>query len=134
MSTKSPVFEIPIPSTESVTDATLDVSGCAPILRFDYYRDGVAHRCGIRFNKALATRTRTERCCTAWHVEVAYDTLVEVSESSWVTELRDEMSDRWKDEQEMHHYMIYLDSAGCFEAIAESYEVLPEEEGSWAKK
>jgi hypothetical protein len=32
----------------------------------------------------------------------------------------------------MHHFMIYLDSAGCFEVIAESWEVLPEEPGAWA--
>jgi hypothetical protein len=134
MFTKSPVFLIPIPSTESVTDPTLDVFGCAPVLRIDYYRDGVAHRSGIQFNKALATRTRTERCCTAWHVESAYDTLVEVLDSPWVVELRDDIANRWKNAQQMHHYMIYLDSAGCFEVVSESYEVLPEGVGSWARK
>lgn len=133
MSIKMPVYEIPMPSTESVTDAMLNVFGAAPVIRFDYYRDGVPNRSGIRFHQALAARTRTERCCTAWHIEGAYDTLVEVEESSWIAELRNDLADRWKDEQEMHHYMIYLDSAGCFEVIAESYEVLPEEEGSWAK-
>ena len=134
MSVKTPLYEIPMPSTDSVTDATLEVVGAAPILRYDYYRDEAPYKSGIRFNKSLATRTRTERCCTAWHIEGAYDTLVEVAESSWVAELRNDIPDRWKDEQEMHHYMIYLDSAGCFETIAESYEVLPEEEGSWADR
>jgi hypothetical protein len=27
---------------------------------------------------------------------------------------------------EMHHYMLYLDSAGCFEAVAASWSLLPE--------
>ena len=30
----------------------------------------------------------------------------------------------------MHHYMIYLDSAGCFEFIAESWEAIQDEAGA----
>jgi hypothetical protein len=33
----------------------------------------------------------------------------------------------WRDKWEMHHYMIYLDSAGCFEVIAESWQSLTDE-------
>jgi len=54
--------------------------------------------------------------------------LVEVEASSWVQEMRADTDKQWRDKWEMHHYMIYLDSVGCFEAIAESWVALPEEE------
>lgn len=131
MQNKIPLFQIPEPSTASATDAKLcdEVGGI--VLRYDYYRDGIAFRSGIRFVKALATRTRAERCCTTWHIENAYDFLIEVTESPWVEELRRHTAPHWRHDQEMHHYMIYLDSVGCFEVVSESYEALSEEVGSW---
>lgn len=128
MDTKTPLFRLPEPSTASITDARL----CGPVLYFDYDRNGTAYRSGIRFNRVLATRTRAERCCKAWHIE-AYDTLVEVEGSAWVEEMRADTNERWRNEWETHHYMIYLDSAGSFEVIAASWDILPEEVGSWPK-
>jgi hypothetical protein len=122
MSSKKPLYSVPVPSTEFESGGAYL---CDHVIRFEYYRTGVLYRSGFRFNAMAAARTRAERCCTVWHIEGAYDTLVQVEDSSWVDEIRDQ----W----EMRHYMIYLDSAGCFEVIAASWEVLPEEEGSWAK-
>lgn len=129
MTAMKPLYEIPLPSTDFEGDATI----CGPVLRFQYYRDGKPYWSGIRFNRVLATRTRAERCCTSWHIRGAYDTLVEVEDSQWVDEMRADTAERWRDEWETHHYLIYLDSAGCFEVIAASWEVLPEEQGLWAK-
>jgi hypothetical protein len=131
VSSKAPLYRISMPSTEFSADASLCVSGGFPTLRFDYCRGGVAYRSGIRFKRVLATRTRSERCCTAWHIEDAYDTLVEVSDSPWAHEIQEDMPPRWRGEQSIHHYMIYLDSAGCFELLAESWEMIPEENGTW---
>jgi len=128
MSSKKPLYQIPLPSTEFE-----DVSLCGPVLRFQYRRDGMPYRSGIRFNRTAANRTRAERCCTAWHVEGAYDILVEVEGSQWVEEIRADTQEMWRNKWEMHHYMIYLDSAGCFEVIAESWEVLTEESGTGSK-
>src|SRR5579864_4322433 len=124
---KKPLYEVPVASTEFEGDATL----CHDILRFQYYRGDVLHRSAILFKRVAATRTRAERCCTEWHIEGAYDTLVEVEDSSWVDEIRADTDEHWRYKWEMHHYMIYVDSAGCFELIAESWEALPEEAGSW---
>lgn len=76
-------------------------------------------------------RKRAERCATAWHIEEAYDTLVEVEDSSWAEEIRADTSAHLRDAQKYKHYLIYLDSAGAFEVIADSWAALPEEEGSW---
>ena len=32
--------------------------------------------------------------------------------------------------EQSSHYMIYFDGLGCYEVIAESWEALPEKEGS----
>jgi hypothetical protein len=129
MGSKKSLYQIPLPSTEFEGG----VSFCGHFLRFQYRRDGAPYHSGIRFNKTASSRTRAERCCTAWHVEGGYDTLVEVEGSTWVEEIRGDTQAMWRDKWEMHHYMIYLDSAGCFEVIAESWEVLPEESGAWPK-
>lgn len=127
MSFKKPLHTVPVPSTDFVEPAYWDGKGISPAIRFAYDIDGMEHRSGIAFSRVAAMRERAERCCTAWHIESAYDTLVEVEGSSWVEEIRADTSERWRDKWEMHHYMIYLDSPGCFEVIAESWSALPEE-------
>ena len=122
MASKKPLYTVPVPSTSFTTHAYYD--GQTEAIRFGYGKDGAKREGGIKFNKVLAVRTRSERCCTAWHIDGAYDTLAEVEGSSWVGELRADTQEQWRDKWAMHHYMIYLDSVGCFEIIADSWEVL----------
>jgi hypothetical protein len=127
VNSKKPLYQIPVPSTQLEGDTDF----CRGFLRFQYYRNGVLYRSGIRFNRVSATRTLAERCCTAWHIEGAYDTLVEIERSPWLEDISSNTQKMWRDKWEMHHFMIYLDSAGCFETIADSWEILQEEQGSW---
>jgi hypothetical protein len=123
-SDKRPLHTIPVPSTSFTKEAYFDGQGLSPKIRFAYKSGDVVHEAGIKFNRVLGVRIRAERACTAWHIEGAYDTLVEVQDSPWVEELRRDTTKQWKDKWETHHYMIYLDSAGCFEVIAESWAVV----------
>ncbi len=127
MNTKVALYTIPVPSTSLTTEAYLD--GRTPAIRFGYREGGVERRGGIKFSGVAAMRKRAERACTAWHVEGAYDTLVEVEGSSWVDEVRADTQEQWRNKWAMHHYMIYLDSAGCFEFIAESWAAIEGEDG-----
>lgn len=131
MDNKVSLFETPVPSTCFLTDAAFYFWKEPLTLRYEYDRDGTTWHSGIRFKRVLATRTRAERCCTAWHIEGTYDTLVEIKGSEWLDELQRDIPARYRGEQETHHYMIYLDSAGCFEVVAASWEVIREERGSW---
>lgn len=124
MSSKKPLYTITVPSTSFTTEAYFDGQGISPAIRFGYEKDGVMHQGEIKFSKVLAVRTRAERCCKAWHIEEVYDTLVEVKSSLWVEEMRTDTTEQWRNKWEMHHYMIYLDSAGCFEVIAESWTAM----------
>jgi hypothetical protein len=72
-------------------------------------------------------RKRAERCCTAWHIEGTYDTLVEIKNSPWLQEILADTQEMWRDKWATHHYMIYLDSVGCFEVIAESWSAVSED-------
>jgi len=130
-------YSIPEPSTAMHSSgAKLDFGGGTLTLRYDYDRYSDDHfvgvfRSGLRFRAVRAFRHRAESHCTSWHVEGAYDTLVEIEGSEWVAELRTLSMARKMGDWEMHHYMIYLDSSGCYEIVAQSWEVLPEEAGAW---
>jgi hypothetical protein len=129
MSNKKILYETPVPSTEFLTEAVL----CANMVRFSYRVNGSDRLSGLRFQGVKATRTRAESACTAGQIDGAYDTLVEIESSPWLDEVQAASADlqrRLGETWTMHHYMIYLDSAGCFEFLAASWEVLPEASGT----
>src|SRR5208282_2137709 len=117
MSSKIPLYKVPVPSTAFTTEAYFEDKGPRPAVCFTYKSNGEEQEGQISFSRVAAMRTRAARCCTPWHIEGAYDTLVEVEDSAWVKEVRADTQPLWKDKWPMHHYMIYLDSAGCFEVI-----------------
>lgn len=123
-------FELPVPSTETIHDARLSQYGKTVLLRFDYYRDSIAKKSGIRFLEVIALRTRSERACTSWHIR-PYDKLSEVLESEWVQQMMTEMPNQYRSSFEHRHFMIFLDSSGCFEVLAKNFEIIPEEDGTW---
>lgn len=131
VSIKNNLYELVEPSTASASDATLQVIGKIAVIRFDYFRDGTSYRSGIKFSGVAATRTHGERCCTVWHIEQCYDVLCEVENSVWAEETRSQVPDRYRDDFNARHFMIYLDSAGSFEILADSFEIAKEEVGTW---
>lgn len=82
--------------------------------------DGNERQTGVLFVKPRAFRKREEIYCTVWHVTDTYDTVCEVTESDWVTELRSDAVPEWRDRWIMRHFIIYVDSFGCLEVVAES--------------
>ncbi|MBW9210519.1 hypothetical protein KV100_12730 [Mumia sp. zg.B21] len=95
-------------------------------LRCTYERNGSMYVGGLLFHRVRAYRFRAEGHCTPWHIEGAYDTLVEVEHSDWVGELlAAEPSEIWGD-WKIRHFLIYLDGAGAYEVAAEDVEWLPE--------
>lgn len=127
MGEKVALATLPVASTSFTTDAVFEYPGGVALLRFEFVRDGIAYRGGLRFEKVRAFRFRSEGHCTAWHVEGVYDTLAEVSGSEWVSELlAAESAETWG-RWEIRHFMIYIDSAGCYEVGAGSWSWLAEE-------
>lgn len=118
--------EIPLPSTE-IENTTFEHDGGSARVCFTYYRRGEVVVAGIEFSQVRAFRHRAESHCTEWHIDDVYDTLVEIESSEWVAELVGDMSPDMRDLFEMHHYMIYFDSSGCYEVVAAAWRFLPEE-------
>lgn len=125
MQSKTMLGEISVPSTELEEVVLRDFAGSVTI-RFEYELDDRLVSGGIEFQGIRAYRRRAESHCTKWHIADAYDTLVEVENSEWVAELLAAMQPDMRDMFEMHHYMIYLDSVGCYEVVAASWRFLPE--------
>lgn len=118
-----PLSPPPSAYTEDVvfTDACGDAE-----LRCTYERHGSMFAGGLRFHGVCAYRARAESLCTAWHIEDAYDTLVEVEQSEWVSELwAAEPGETWG-QRTIRHFLIFIDSAGAYEVAAEDVEWLPE--------
>jgi hypothetical protein len=126
MEVKKRLAEISIPSTEIERRQVEDSRG-ALTLRYSFYVGDRLRQGGVEFLRRRAYRYRAESHCTVWHLD-AYDTLVEVENSEWVAELLEAMPEDMRDLFEMHHYMIYLDSSGCYEVVAASWQFLPEVE------
>lgn len=121
---QQPLGTIPVASTAFIDDPVLSSPGGSVELLFRWESEGRLLSSGFRFVTTRAHRHRAESHCTAWHISNAYDTLVEVTSSDWVQELR-QAQPLPRREWEMHHYLIFLDGAGAFEVVAASWTWLP---------
>lgn len=117
---KKKLLVLPFASTSVLSDPSLRTDGGDLLLSIDFDDDGQTHPACLRFVKQRAFRKRSESYCTEWHVVDVFDTVCEVLESDWVSELRAASASEWRDQWVMRHFMIYVDSFGCVEVIAES--------------
>lgn len=117
---KLKILELPLPSTAVIRGPTLCTDGGELLLSMDFDDEGRKLSASIRFIKQRAFRMRSEIYCTSWHVTDTFDTLCEVQGSDWVQELRSASVPEWRDRWVMRHFIIYVDSFGCLEVVAES--------------
>lgn len=121
MARKSPIFEIPVPSTEIRGPVRFEDMGGSAQLSFNFPGSSGMRRCTLVFTRVRAYRHRAEVHCTKWHIEDAYDTLVEVVPSPWAEEVAADTAVGWTREWKLRHFMIYFDSAGSYEVLADSW-------------
>lgn len=117
---KVPLFSLPCASTAAIQGPTLIDQDRGLLLSMVCDDDGQQRSVGVLFVKPRAFRKREETYCTGWHVNDAYDTVCEIQGSDWVEELRAAAVPEWRDYWVMRHFMIYVDSFGCLEVVAES--------------
>lgn len=120
MMQKQKILELPCPSTAVIGGPTLCTDGGDLLLSMDFDDEGRKRSACLRFARQRAFRKRSETYCTEWHVTDTYDTVCEVQPSDWVKELRAASVPEWRDHWVMHHFIIYVDSFGCLEVVAES--------------
>jgi hypothetical protein len=117
---KIKILELPLPSTAVTHGPVLCTDGGDLLLSMDFDDEVRKRPACLRFVKQRALRRRSEIYCTPWHVTDTFDTVCEVHESDWVQELRSASVPEWRDRWKMRHFMIYVDSFGCLEVVAES--------------
>lgn len=117
---KLKVLELPLPSTALIHGPSLCTNGGDLLLSLDFDDEGWRRSACLRFAKQRAFQKRAETYCTAWHVTDTFDTVCEVQGSKWVQELRAASQVEWRDHWVMRHFIIYVDSFGCLEVVAES--------------
>lgn len=117
---KQKLFVLPYASTSMVSGPLLCTDGSDLLLSMDFDDNGETRPACLKFVKQRAFRKRAENYCTGWHVVDVFDTVCEVHESDWVSELRAASAPEWRDRWIMRHFMIYVDNFGCVEVIAES--------------
>jgi hypothetical protein len=117
---KKAVFSLPCASTSAEEGPTVVTEDRGLLLSMVCDDDGKSRGLGVLFIKPRAFRKREEIYCTRWHTEGAYDTVCEIQGSDWVDELRAAAVPEWRDYWVMRHFMIYLDSFGCLEVVAEA--------------
>jgi len=123
MPTDLRLAELSFASTD-LDNVTLQDGGGALVLGFEFPGPPGARELGFWFDGVRAYRHRAESHCTDRDLD-AYDVLVEVPQSEWVAELLAATPPDMRDLFPMHHYLIYLDSAGCYEVVAASWALLP---------
>lgn len=120
---KLPLFSLPCSSTAAIQGPTLIDQDRGLLLSMVCDDDGKKRSVGVLFVKPRAFRKRAETYCTGWHVNDVFDTVCEIQESDWVKELRAVAMPEWRDYWVMRHFMIYVDSFGCLEVVAESAQL-----------
>jgi hypothetical protein len=119
-------YDLKYPIT-STSGAVVDFPGGVLTLSIEYCRDGPTYKSGFRFEKVRACRHKTDIYCSRWEIESSDCKLVEMMDSKWIDELKSQSLYGQDDDWVMHHYMFYFPDEGCYEVIAESWEVLPED-------
>ncbi len=123
-------YELPAPSTDTVSEATLSLDGAKALIRFDYYRDGLAKRSGLLFKGVVSTQHCSEKCSTSRQTK-SFDVLREIVDSEWAKKTCEIIGSSYRKNFLPRHFVFYFDSVGGFEILADDFEVLPEEDGSW---
>lgn len=114
------------PPSAFTEEACFSHPGGEAELRCKYERNGSMYFGGFSFSRVRAYRFVAEGHCTVWHVEDAYDTLVEVVHSDWVAELIAAETNQTPWKWAVRHFLIFVDGSGAYEVAAESFEWLPE--------
>lgn len=96
------------------------------ILRYDGVVRGKKIQAGFRFNGVGAIQIRADKCFEDWQDDTYYE-LVEVMDSPWKEQVLKAAGEEYSTYRIKHHYAI-SDDSHCYEFIADSWELLPEEE------
>lgn len=125
-------IELPI-SVSGCGDIKIVFDGLTLVAEFEYRDSGVDYIGSIRFNDVLAHRFRNAMHSRGLDTG-SYDSLVEISESLWLQQLREMAPDGSTDIEGKKHFAVFFSSNGYLEVVAQSAECLKTREGLFCEE
>lgn len=124
MNTKTVIHSLPATSGDFSSEPVIELVKGGAIIRFGYFDQARMQRVHqIVFHRVRAVDLLKESHCASWHIEGAFELLVQVDESDWLERLIAQTSDTWAKNLPLNHYMIYFEGLGCFQCIATGWDV-----------
>jgi hypothetical protein len=121
------LWDLPVASTGFTHGPELEMRPKRAIaIRFAF--DGVAHDDGrektlaLVFDGTEALKVTHYNARPEWML-VAYDRLVDLGETTWLLETRDELQRRGTSAHDVRHLMINFDDGPCFEILCRDHAV-----------
>lgn len=118
------VWTLPVPSTALLHGCVfqkLPRRGCALIFEYEN-DDGKVISLKLLFESMEAFKCTYEQACTPEMIRSAYDKLVDVNPSDWLTAIQGQLvSYGARNVDELRHLMIYLDDGPCYEFICRTF-------------
>jgi hypothetical protein len=115
------IWKLPVPSTsllDGVAFQQLLGRQCALAFSFEDESDTVVTG-KLLFDGVESFKCTYYRACTLEMIETAYDKLVELGDTKYLSDIIQELgSDR---QSELKHFMIYFDDGPCYEFICNSF-------------
>lgn len=133
MMDKKEQWKFPVPSNCICNGVVLTYRKGDALLTYDYHdidKEDKVFNGGILFKHVVAHRHSSEKFTK--YVEGSYDTLLELTNSDWINELKAYSPD-WAEFWKIKHFAIYLDSYGLYEFIANDFELLDNTLGDFGK-
>lgn len=125
---KQVVWEMPVPSSALTRSPSLSVlikRQCE--LSFYMECDDGEEKAGIVFDGVEAYKCTYMSALSVEMINVAYDKLVQIDQSSWLSEVRANRSsfsaNRPEATRELHHLMICFDDGPCYEFICSDFNI-----------
>lgn len=120
------IYTLPVPSTALLHGGTFEKlprRACA--LTCDYEDDdGKVVTLKLIFEDLAAFKCTYEGACTPDMIRTAYDKVVDVGSSEWLSAVREQLvSYRAGNLEELKHLMIYLDDGPGYEFICRTFRV-----------
>jgi len=120
------VWKLPVPSTALLQGCVFQKllrRTCA--LTCEYEGDeGRVVSLTLLFDGVEAFKCTYYRACTVEMIRSAYDKVVDVGSSEWLSAVRDQLATYvGQNVDELKHLMIYLDDGPCYEFICRTFRV-----------
>ena len=118
------LWRLPFPSSNTVGASFQERAGrvCALTFNEETEEAAINNSLHIVFRGVEAYKCTYHRACTLAMINLAYDSLVDLGETEWLTHIREQLAAYADDLSGLRHLMIYFDDGPCFEFICRSFQ------------